>query len=100
MSLEGKTHHFRFDKIDRNLANSDSNTQPSACGANALTLCTSCVYIYNSIVRNKSDFIPPKDRNNNLDKFVNAVINKSFSVEQFSRRTNFRKNLNKTEWDV
>ena len=32
---------------------------------------------YDSIVRNKSDFIPPYGRNNNLDKFVNAV--KSFS---------------------
>ena len=37
-----------------------------------------------SIVRNKSDFIPPKGRNNNLDKFVNAV--KSFPVEQRSKK--------------
>ena len=49
-------------------------------------------------MRNKSDFIPPKGRNNNLDKFVNAV--KSFPVEQHSKRPNFKKNLNKTEWDA
>ena len=35
---------------------------------------------HNSIVRNKSDFIPLKGQSNNLDKFVNAV--KSFPVEQ------------------
>ena len=49
-------------------------------------------------MRNKSDFILPKGRNNNLDKFVNAV--KSLPVEQQSRRPYFRKNLNKTEWDA
>ena len=39
-----------------------------------------------SIVRHKSDFIPPKGRNNNLDKFVNGV--KSFPVKDLiSKRT-------------
>ena len=49
----------------------------------------------NSIVRNKSDIIPPKGRNSNLDKFENGVI--SFPVEQHSRKPNFRNNFNKTE---
>ena len=52
-----------------------------------------------SIVANKNDFMPPKGRNQNLDKFINTV--KTFPVEQCVRKNNTtRNNLNKLEWNA
>lgn len=51
-----------------------------------------------SIVSNKSDFMPPKGRNQYLDKFIDTV--KTFPIEQLSGKNTFRNNINKLEWDA
>lgn len=51
-----------------------------------------------SIVSNKSDFMPPKGRNQYLDKFIDTV--KTFPIEQLSGKNTFKNNINKLEWDA
>lgn len=51
-----------------------------------------------SIVSNKSDFMPPKGRNQYLDIFIDTV--KTFPIEQLSGKNTFRNNINKLEWDA